>query len=357
MTFADARAMFPVLQRLAYLNTGSFGPLSSGTAAAMAEEGQRDLADGRSGLAYFERGLALPDELRALKAELVAAPPDTVALTASTTDGCNVVLSGLGLRPEDEVITTTDEHFGLLGPLHASSARIVVVEPTAESILAAVSPRTRLLAVSQVLWTNGRILPVHELREASGLPILVDAAQSVGAIPVSVQGLDFVAIPGQKWLCGPDPTGALVVADPDALRIARPSSFSFSRDDGFDVAGAFVPRPGAARFEPNWISVATLAGLKVALTQAPDWSFERAAAQADQLRAMLAGHVDVVTSPEQATLVAFRPPDGRTAAEVTGTLMDLGVVVREIPRRELVRASVGWWTNEEDLDRLVAGLS
>jgi L-cysteine/cystine lyase len=356
MTFEEARAMFPVLERLAYLNTGSFGPLSSGTATAIAEEGQRDLADGRSGVAYFERGLALRDELRGLVAELVTAPAENVALTASTTDGCNIVLSGLGLQPEDEVITTTDEHFGLLGPLHASGARIVVVEPTAESILSAVSPRTRLLAVSQVLWTNGRVLPVHELREASRLPILVDAAQSVGAIPVDVRGLDFVAIPGQKWLCGPDPTGALVVADPDALRITRPSSFSFSKD-GFDADGAFVPRPGAARFEPNWISVTTLAGLKVALAQAPEWRFERATAQTNRLRAMLALHVEVVSSPEQATLVAFHPPAGQTAAELTSSLMDLGVVVREIPRRELVRASVGWWTSDDDLERLVTGLA
>ena len=52
-----------------------------------------------------------------------------MALTASTTDGCNIVLAGLGLERGDEVITTTDEHFGLLGPLHTSGATVVVAEP------------------------------------------------------------------------------------------------------------------------------------------------------------------------------------------------------------------------------------
>jgi L-cysteine/cystine lyase len=353
MMFDEARAMFPVLERLAYLNTGSFGPISRGTAAAMAEESNRDLVDGRTGHAYFERGVALRAELRGIVAEFVSAPAANVALTASTTEGCNIALAGLGLYPEDEVITTTDEHFGLLGPLHASGARIVVVEPDPEAILAAITPRTKLLALSQVLWTTGRILPVHELRSRSGLAILVDAAQSVGAIPVDARGLDFVAIPGQKWLCGPDPTGALVVADPEALRIARPSSFSMS---AFEPNGAFVPKVGAARFEANWIAISALAGLKVALTQAPEWGFERAATQADRLRELLAHHVEVVQSPEQAALVAFRPPAGQTASALTARLLADGVVVREIPQRELVRASVGWWTNDDDLDRLVAGL-
>jgi len=353
MTFDEARGMFPVLERLAYLNAGTFGPLSRATVAAMAELHDDELVAGRSSRAYFERGQELRAELRRRFAELVSVPAESVALTASTTDGCHVVLAGLGLGPDDEVITTTDEHFGLLGPLHASSARIVVVEPSAEAILGAITARTKLLAVSHVLWTTGRILPVHELRERSGLPILVDAAQAVGAIPVDAHGLDFLAIPGQKWLCGPDPTGALVVADPEALRVARPGSFSQA---GYEPDGTFVPRAGAARFDTNWITHAALAGLEIALSQVPEWRFERAAVQADRLRALLGGRVEVMTAPEQATLVAFRPPAGRTAAELVARLVDDGVVVREIPGRELVRASVGWWTSDGDLERLVAGL-
>ena len=238
MTFEEARAQFPVLERVAYLQAGSAGPLARATTEAMRAEEERNLADGRVGLEYIEHVLALRAELRAELAGLVGVDAEQVALTGSTTDGCNLVVAGLDLDPGDEVVTTTDEHFGLIGPLHASGARVVVVAPDSQAILAAVTPRTRLLAVSHVLWTTGQILPVHALRERTRVPVLVDAAQSVGTIPVDANGIDFLTISGQKWLCGPESTGALVVAEPDRLRVARPSYFSQER---YDEDGAFEP--------------------------------------------------------------------------------------------------------------------
>ena len=67
--------------------------------------------------------------------------------------------------------------------------------------------------MSHVLWTTGVVLDVHALKERTGLPVLVDGAQSVGAIPVEVGALDYYTVSGQKWLCGPESTGALYVAD------------------------------------------------------------------------------------------------------------------------------------------------
>jgi L-cysteine/cystine lyase len=353
-TFEEARAQFPVLERHAYLQAGSVGPLSRATLDAMVEDEERWIREGRGSVARFERILALREEIRGELAALVGVEAAQVALTASTTDGCNIVLAGLDLGPEDEVITTTDEHFGLIGPLHTSRARVVVVDPDPETIVAAVTPRTRLLALSHVLWTTGQVLPVHELRERTGLPILVDGAQSVGTIPVDARGLDFYTISGQKWLCGPEGTGALVVADPDGLRVGRPSYLSQQR---YEPDGMFEPRAGAARFDPNLTPNAALEGLRVALAAPPPWSFERASTTAERLRAMLREAGEEVVVPEKrATLVSWRASVDESAG-VVRRLAESGVIIRDLPGRGLLRASVGWWTSDEDLERLVAGLA
>jgi L-cysteine/cystine lyase len=349
----EARAQFPVLERYAYLQAGSVGPLARGTLDAMVADEEWGIRNGRGGLERFTRLLEMREDLRAEVAALVGVSPQLVALTASTTDGCNIVLAGLDLGPDDEIVTTTDEHFGLLGPLHASGARVVVVDPDPDRIAAAVSRRTRLIALSHVLWTTGQVLPVHELRAGTGLPILVDGAQSVGAMAVDAKGLDYFTISGQKWLCGPEGTGALVVGDPDRLRVGHPSYLS---QDGYEQDGAFEPKAGAARFDPNLTPAAHTAGLRAAIRAIPEWGYERAAEMAERFRGRLheAG-CDVVVPEDRATLVSWRVPADESEALVAA-LAEAGVIVRDLPGRGLVRASVGWWTNEDDLERLVAAL-
>jgi L-cysteine/cystine lyase len=363
MTVDEVRARFPVLERYAYLNAGTFGPVSRATADAVARQQLWDTENGRGGKAYFERMRTLREEVRAGLAVLLGVGPDRIALTDSTTTGCRIVLTGLGLGAGDEIVTTDAEHFGLIGPLAASPALVRVARVQArpagealDAILAEVGPRTRLVALSHVAWTTGHRLPIAELKERTGLPVLVDGAQGAGAIPVDAGalGCDFYTVSAQKWLCAPDSTGALYVREPESLAVAGPSMFS---QTSYDLeAVTWEPRAGAARFDPGWIPTATLAGLSAALDDLPGWCYVRATAAAARCRELLLEHgFDVVTEPGHSTLVSWRH-DG-DAAGAAARAYDCGVVIRDLPSTGWLRASCGYWTNDDDLARLVGALA
>jgi L-cysteine/cystine lyase len=352
MTPDEARAQFPVLERYAYLNAGSSGPLPRAAVEAARARLERDLAEGRSGKAYMEELFETRERIRGGFAAVLGTSAELVALTDSTTRGCQIVVSGLRLGVDDEIVTTDQEHFGLLGPLHESGARVVVAEADEDALLAAVTPQTRLIAVSHVLWTTGRRLDLARLRRPAGPPLLVDGAQSAGAIEVDLAGADFYTVSAQKWLCGPDPSGALFVRDPERLAVALPSAFS---PLSHETDGSFAPKDGARRFDSGWIGAPALAGLETALGVHPDWRYEGAATAAARCRELLQPLVDVVTPPGHSTLVSFGPPSDPT--ELVATLGKRGVIVRELPGHNLVRASCGWWTSEDDLRRLVDGVA
>ena len=348
MTYEEARAQFPVLERYAYLNAGTNGPLAKETIAAVVARAQRDLEEGRGGKQYYETMLELRDTARRGFAAVLGVEPERMALVESTSRGCATVLAGLGLSGEDEVITTDQEHFGLTGPLYATGARVVIVEADEDALLRAITPRTRLIATSHVLWTTGRRFDLQRVKRKSGLPLLVDGAQSAGAIPVDVGELDFYTVSAQKWLCAPDPSGALYVRDPAAVRVKTPSYFS---QDSYEISGAFVPKESSARFDGGWVGLPALSGVVAALATHPEWRYERAAEMAARCHELLEQHVEVVTPPGHSTLVSFRPMGDPT--QLVADLQEQGVIVRELPGRNLVRASCGWWTNEDDLQRLL----
>jgi L-cysteine/cystine lyase len=361
VSWPEARARFPVLERHAYLNAGTFGPLSRATLDAMARLRLREAAHGRSGRRYVDETIERRERVRALLAEQIRVPAGNVALTGSTTQGVHIVVVGLGLGPSDEVVTTDAEHFGLTGPLVATGATLRIARvrdaPAADvlDLLAReVTPRTRLVATSAVAWIDGKVFPWRELRETTQVPILVDGAQAAGAIDVDATGADFFTVSAQKWLCGPDATGALYVAEPESL---PPRLVGYPGAESYDIAaGTWQPKEGARRFDPAFLPATSVAGLEAALADLPDGRFARARELAERCRELLLqeGH-EVVTEPDQATLVSFRWP-GDTVAAVA-SLGERGVVVRELPGTGLLRASVGWWNDGSDLERLVEALA
>jgi L-cysteine/cystine lyase len=358
MSWPEQRARFPVLDRFAYMNAGTFGPLARDTLLAMAKLRVWEGDHGRGGSEYFNAMLERRESVRGLLADQIRVPAEHVALTDSTTEGVQIVVSGLDL---DEVVTTDAEHFGLTGPLIASGARLRIAkvagaDPDAlfDLIKAQVTPTTKLIAISAVSWLDGSVFPWRELREATGIPVLVDGAQSAGALDVDATEADFYTVSAQKWLCGPDATGALYIRDPDAL---TPRLIAYPSAESYDIAsGTWEPKAGARRFDALFTPATSLAGLEAALTDLPDGRFARARELTDRCRSTLIEHgYEVVSRPGQGTLVTFRWNGDTEAA--AAALYERGVIVRELKGTGTLRASVGWWNDGSDIERLVEGLA
>lgn len=358
MTEAEQfRAQFPVLERCAYLNAGTEGPVPIRTVEAVGERVQSDARTGRAGRTYSDVVMDLAKRSREAYASVLSAQPEEVALTGSTTDGVNTVLGGLRFSAEDEILTSDEEHPGLLAPLRLARLRHNVkirVVPFAE-LAGEVGPRTRLIACSHVSWVNGMVADVPSL-VATGVPVLLDAAQALGAIPVDVHalGCDYYAASGQKWLCGPEGSGCLFVRPDrlDEIEPPWPGYSTLSDHDNILESGLAenVPRldhgfPSALR--STW----ALASLSVLEEAGWDWVHQRAAELAAGLAARLTERGLTVAPRGDSTLVSWSAEDPDQEVQ---RLAGEGFVVRSIPIGGLMRASVGAWSSEEELERLAA---
>ncbi|MEO6858703.1 MAG: aminotransferase class V-fold PLP-dependent enzyme [Solirubrobacteraceae bacterium] len=352
---AQFRAQFPVLARKAYMNAGTEGPLPQQAADAVRERIALELNEGRCGPDYMASVRELATQVRAGYARVLGADAEDVAITGSTTDGVNTVLAGLDLRPGDEIVTSDEEHPGLLAPLglarrrHGVKVRMV---PFAE-LAGAVSASTRLVACSHVSWVGGRVAD-HVALAATGVPVLFDAAQAVGALPVDVTALGcaFYAGSGQKWLCGPEGSGCLFVRrdQRDEVSVAWPGYGSLA--DAHDALQS-PPAETAARFDhgfpPGLRSAWVLASLGVFEQAGWDWVHTRATDLAAELARALAERGLEVGPRDRSTLVSWRAQDAD--AEVA-RLAEQGFVVRSIPSHSYIRASVGAWSSAEEVAEL-----
>lgn len=351
------REQFPVFERIAYLNAGTDGPLPAGAAQAGAKELDGQATRGRAA-EHFERRHELAEQLRRAYARALGCQSGEVALTTCTSEGLSCVIDGLGLREGEEILTSEEEHPGLLGALAAArqldgvSVRVVPFLDIAQ----AVAPHTALVACSHVSWMTGKVVPA-ELAEIE-VPVVLDGAQGVGAIPVDVNtlGCDAYAGAGQKWLCGPDGIGMLYVTPTLRERLAvRRRGYGNLADPGAGLDASL--HDDARRFDTFALNAETLASALAAVRtlEQAGWAavHERALALAAQLVEML-NAVGRDTAPRGAsTLVSFASTD--PVAE-RARLAELGVVLRDIPEHPQLRASVGAWNNESDLERLLDAL-
>jgi selenocysteine lyase/cysteine desulfurase len=351
------RARFPVTAKLAYLNAGTDGPLPAVAVGAAERELERQLQAGRA-RAHFERRAELAGALRATYAAALGCAPEELALTTSTTEGIAVTIAGLELAAGSEILTSDEEHPGLLGALVAARELrgVQIREAPLAELAEAIGSRTALVACSHVGWMSGSFAPA-ELSQID-IPVLFDGAQGVGAVPVDVHalGCDAYAGAGQKWLCGPDGTGMLYLTPALRQRIAvSRRGYGNLADPGAGLAAQL--HEDARRFDTLSLNAETLAAALASaeLLAQSGWQelFARASSLAATLTEQLAERGRAPAPRGPSTLVSFHSPDPEAERD---SLAEAGVILRNIPDRPWLRASVGAWNDESDLERLLDAL-
>jgi cysteine desulfurase/selenocysteine lyase len=218
---------------------------------------------------FFE----VPNRLRASIAKLIGAQSEEIALTSGASAGVAAVAYALTWKPGDEVITAKGEfplQYATWKPMEEREGlKLKIISPrerfiTADDLIAAMTPRTRVVSVSMVRFDDGSLLDVPRVADAchkQGALLLLDVSQCCGALPMDVNqlGADFMICAGYKWLLGPFGTG-FFWAKSEHLAMVRPGPFywmALMGSHNFAALNFEDPKPAAnaKRWDsPEWAS-------------------------------------------------------------------------------------------------------
>jgi cysteine desulfurase/selenocysteine lyase len=260
----DWRQEWFEIEDATYLNLAGQAPMPRVTIRAVqAAIEAKKYPHHQSDSTYFE----VPNRIRASIAQLIGGKPEEVAITTGASNGMAAVAYGLPWNPGDEVITSKGEfplQFTAWKPMEEREGlKLKIVTPrerfiTADDLLAAMTPKTKLVSTSLVRFDDGSLLDAARVAaacHAQGALLLLDISQCCGAMPLNVAqlGADFMVCAGYKWLLGPFGAG-FFWAKSELITKLRPGPFYWMAAAGSDNFSSLSfddpkPAPAAKRWD------------------------------------------------------------------------------------------------------------
>ncbi len=387
MTPEQLRALMPALANKTYFNYGGQGPLPTpALEAIIASWGTIQELGPFTGEVWpwLEREVS---GVRARLAALCGVGPHRLALTENVSSGCVLPLWGLPWREGEEILIGDAEHPGVVAACRelarreglrlavlpvktiGASAGAEAATAVLEALDRSLTPATRLVVLSHLLWNSGMVMPIAAVsRRLADHPrrpwLLVDAAQSVGSLPVAeaAAAADIYAFTGHKWCCGPEGLGGVALSE-RLLAESMPTLGGWrSLASETDAASAW--HADARRFEVATSCTPLLAGLRTALEllDGVGSAERRLALIRERSRRLweglqrIPGVCTLLADPPPAGLVSFTHADGSPAA-VVAALGRQGIWLRSLADPTCLRACTHLTTTEAEIDQLLAALS
>jgi L-cysteine/cystine lyase len=377
------RQQFPALANKAYFNYGGQGPMPTSALAAMQQAHQYIQEAGPFSSEINQWVVRISQNLRRAIASELGVSINTVTLTEDVSVGCNIALWGVDWRAGDHLLLSDCEHPGIIAAAGEIGRRFGV-EVTTCGLMATLNqgdpvaviaehlrPTTRLVVISHILWNTGQVLPLRDIMqtchrypaERGTVRVLVDAAQSVGVLPLDLDAMevDFYAFTGHKWLCGPAGVGGLYVSA--AAREDLSPTFIGWRSITKNAAGFPTGwQPDGTRYEIATSDFALYDGLAAALATHRQWGTAEARHQRilalSQLLWQRLSDLPYITclrtAPPESGLVSFQLTDpAQTHHRLVQFLEQQGFLIRTILDPDCARACVHYFTTEAEIERLI----
>ena len=386
------RQQMPALANKTYFNYGGQGPLPQSSIEAISAAFATIQALGPFAAPVWPYVSRRIDALR----QRLGSPawlgvgPRRLAFTENVTSGCVLPLWGLPWHSGDQLLLSDAEHPGVVAACRELARRQDLVlqfvpvsdlrgerSETDAAVLQrfeqACTPRTRLVVLSHLLWNSGQVMPIAALAERlasqSGQPwLLVDGAQSLGAIPVAeaAAAADIYACTGHKWCCGPEGLGVMAVSE-RLLQQASPTLIgwrSLADENAIASSPANALFHGdARRFEVATSCTPLFAGLEQSLQLLEQEGSAEQRLQRIQARSHLLWQ-GLRAIPGVQPLLQVAPPAGLVSftaatcppAELVARLGERGLWLRTLADPVCVRACTHITTTEAEVEQLLQAL-
>ena len=386
------RELCPALANKTYFNYGGQGPLPTPSLDAITTSWKRIQELGPFTTDIWPYISAEVNSTRGRLARLCNVPAHRIALSENVTTGCVLPLWGLPLDDGDHILISDCEHPGVVAACHELARRRQLQVHTLpvkqcrlgrddqahtdRAVLAALdeqlTSKTRIVVLSHLLWNTGQQMPIAavaaQLQQHPAQPfLLVDAAQSVGQIPVAeaAAAADIYAFTGHKWACGPEGLGGVAISE-RVLSDAHPTVIGWRSLQDETRAVADDPDPfhhDSRRFEVATSCVPLMAGLRCSLELleqegSDDERLTHIRILSEQLWRELRsipGVSPLLDGPPPAGLVSFQmhpEATGATPAEVVKALGGQQLWIRDLADPICLRACTHICTSENDIAQL-----